>query len=278
MSGEPRSPSWIQAIPQCFSFRSPQRPPTQRKIHVGAEVKYDNYSGATVARDNGDGMYNLDIPGLGMRTVPIANFEYMIACIELKLANVNYPLLAANDETTKRFVSSVKQAISSEVGMFQPSDMSVELYQTSFRAEKRWRSAMLVRASIIPPIGTTAGALCTAMSKPGSMLAQTVTDVVIKEVVDLPRVPDHAVSTIVNTVTVTPHRTPLAAPRLYEEQPDFFCWYYNADDPRTVVCGRDAFQCGQPSPAPNIATDKGRCLFAMLMPFVILAMPCRAIC
>eukprot|EP00933_Yihiella_yeosuensis_P015729 TRINITY_DN13627_c0_g1_i1.p1 TRINITY_DN13627_c0_g1~~TRINITY_DN13627_c0_g1_i1.p1 ORF type:complete len:177 (-),score=27.37 TRINITY_DN13627_c0_g1_i1:256-786(-) len=43
----------------------------------------------------------------------------------------------------------------------------------------------------------------------------------------------------------------------YEENPEFSCYYYNEDDPRICVCGRNTWKRGMLQAVPNVATPAG---------------------
>mmetsp|Transcript_13306 Transcript_13306/g.35298 ORF Transcript_13306/g.35298 Transcript_13306/m.35298 type:complete len:159 (-) Transcript_13306:203-679(-) len=156
--------------------------------------------------------------------------------------------------------------------------MRLALHRSSSRGHRHWRNAVVVRVTITPTAGTSATVLYTQLSAPACPLGQQVTEMLLAQMPDLPLMPEGLLSTQIRFVSVVPHRTPPGPPELFEPQPDFFCWYNNEDDPRSVVCGRDTFQCQNPTPAPNLATARGRCLFPILFPLFMLLFPIRLIC
>jgi hypothetical protein len=263
--------------------------PDVQEIGVGTEVKYGSFEGGvTVTQSNADGTYIIDIPGVGAKAVLKTDIEYYVACCDLKVVNVNFPALTGNAALLARFkevlqegIASAIMYISPEAGTISTSQVATELYQTCERHEKRWYSAVLVRAIITPPTGVTAGRLVRILSAAGvdETLAQMVTTAVTKGVAELPSEPNWAVSAAVKGVAVATNKAPAKVPQLCDGQPVFRCWYYNEDDPRGIVCGSDEIQCEQPSVAPNLATLKGKLFCCLMMPYFLIALPltpCRA--
>ena len=56
-----------------------------------------------------------------------------------------------------------------------------------------------------------------------------------------------------------------------EEVPEYSCYYYNENDPRVCVCGRDKAQCGKRGCVPNLATTGGK-IIQFLLSAAIIAM------
>merc|ERR1712187_279570 len=136
---------------------------------------------------------------------------------------------------------------------------------------------MGVRATIIP--GSTSAGMLRVSLHGSPALGQKITDAFATRAFWRPLLPTEKIFTTINFVSVVTDMKPAAAPQLYQTQPEMCCWYYNEDDPRSVVIGRDDIQCGQPAIAPNIATRLGTFLFVLMVPFLIIFfpfLPCRA--
>ena len=43
-----------------------------------------------------------------------------------------------------------------------------------------------------------------------------------------------------------------------EKCPEYTCYYYNKNDPRVCICGKDKAACGQGGCVPNLATTGGK--------------------
>ena len=56
-----------------------------------------------------------------------------------------------------------------------------------------------------------------------------------------------------------------------EKNPEYSCYYYNENDPRVCVCGRDKAQCGKRGCVPNLATTGGK-IIQFLLSAAIIAM------
>merc|ERR1712205_91020 len=66
---------------------------------------------------------------------------------------------------------------------------------------------------------------------------------------------------------------PLQRHKPIEESPIVTCGvYYNPDDPRVCVCGREKTSCNRPTPAANIGTTGGKfiCLIYVLALVAVL--------
>eukprot|EP00746_Dinoflagellata_sp_MGD_P057658 gnl/MRDRNA2_/MRDRNA2_248128_c0_seq1.p1 gnl/MRDRNA2_/MRDRNA2_248128_c0~~gnl/MRDRNA2_/MRDRNA2_248128_c0_seq1.p1 ORF type:complete len:188 (+),score=32.77 gnl/MRDRNA2_/MRDRNA2_248128_c0_seq1:153-716(+) len=58
----------------------------------------------------------------------------------------------------------------------------------------------------------------------------------------------------------------------YEDNPSFTCVYYNENDPRVCLCGRDNLKCGAPAPVANLATTGGKaiCFVSTVVPITLI--------
>lgn len=251
-------------------------------IYEGMEVKYQSFGSVQVVQCNADGTYELDIPGVGVKTVSLDEFEYLVVSLEFKVDHVSYNALVKEDKKEALEIA-YRKIIVNEVSFAEvpSSAVTVALHQSSTRTQGRWHGAVIGRVTLTPPQGTSPGNLHVALTSSAVLadrLTRATAETLGKPTTPQPGVAEAPHTVEINTITITLHRHPLPGPELYEMQPPFKCWYYNEDDPRAIVWGRDDLQCGQPSITPNTATAKGRCLWPFIIPCAIACLPCRAVC
>lgn len=262
--------------------------PNLIRLEAGTEVKYGGLGSVTIAKNNSDGTYDLQIPGVGTKRVQQTEFEYYLVFMELVVANVRYTMLTAHNTAEQEFKSIIKEAIVAEAGVIMASDISIELHRTSVAANlgertcwwqrKQWQSSTLVRV-VITPGHVSAGTLHISLSA-SPTLSQKITDSFASVPFWKPLVDTEMIYTKIKAVSVITDMQPMAPLELYPIQPELCCWYYNEDDPRSIVIGRDDLQCGQPALSPNLATRMGTCFCILMLPFFIIFfpfLPCRAI-
>mmetsp|Transcript_12525 Transcript_12525/g.24424 ORF Transcript_12525/g.24424 Transcript_12525/m.24424 type:complete len:287 (+) Transcript_12525:45-905(+) len=279
-------------VGKAVSVRMPELSP-------GTTVKYLDFGGVTIVKAHDVNAYDLNIPGVGVQTIQRSEFECFLVTMDVKVAGVKCRKMP--EEEKEILANAVKAAVVSESGItMATSCLTVALYSTSTRRDGWWHGATLVRVIIFPPGGASAAEIQVTLSSKACTIDETLMDLVktgLNPDVSFntnaaasgqtPRAarssavePAHLAITVLGVSVIT-DQAPMADPELYELQPEFCIWYHNAEDPRSCLIGRDGLQCHQPALAPNTATPLGFCLFALMLPFIIIGLPflpCRAAC
>jgi len=282
-------------VGQAVAIRMPELAP-------GTAVKYQDFSGVTiVSAKSGGNAFDLSIPGVGVKTVQRSQFECFLVTLNVRVAGAACRKMP--DEEKEILADAVKAAVAAECGIsLTTSSLTVALYATSTRREGWWHGATLARMIIFPPGDASAAEIQVALSGKVAALEEGIIDLVKSHLCPeqgaepsnneaanghSPKAtsssavePAHLAITVLS-VSVTTDQAPLIDPELYELQPEFCIWYHNPEDPRSCLIGRDGLQCHQPALAPNTATPLGFCLFAFMVPFLIIGLPflpCRAAC